>query len=390
MPKSRMHRIGALMEATIAGGREMLQGIHAYALEHRLDWRLFTAIRIDLGSIAELFQDCDGIIATATSRPLADALIRCKAPCVNVSQAESDLLPTVCTDGEAIGRMGAEHLINRGFRKLAFYQSCFETTSALNLRGFRQRLQEAGLECIAFRPHIPSGASEPIAWRTLPAQMKRWVRRLPRPAAIMASNDSLGRQLVDTCRDLNIRIPDQIAVLGVNNDDRLCDCGTPTLSSVRPNYYRIGYQAAALLERLMAGQPPPDFPALIAPTDVVLRQSTNTYSTEDARVTMALSFIQKHACDPVGVKQVLEHVGGCRRTLERRFREISGQSPHDAIRQVRLEKARTLLLETNLPQHEIAKATGFYDASALRKAFRQATGTPLASCRQSMPRPLGV
>jgi LacI family transcriptional regulator len=208
----------------------------------------------------------------------------------------------------------------------------------------------------------------------------------------MACNDARGRQVLMACRSAGVHVPEEVAVIGVDNDEVLCDLADPPLSSVVPAAERIGYEGAALLERLMRGQRPPSRPLLFDPLGVVTRLSTDTLAVEDARVAAAIRTIRERACDGLNVEGLLEHLAGqgvllSRSTLERRFAEVLGHSPKDEILRVRLGRVQQLLIDTDHPLSTIAALVGVEHHEYLSALFKARTGETPGRFRRRMGRP---
>jgi LacI family transcriptional regulator len=214
---------------------------------------------------------------------------------------------------------------------------------------------------------------------SLHKRFQDWVRSLPKPAAVFTCNDLWGLQLAETCRQLGYGVPEDVAILGVQDDDLLCELARPPLSSIAIPAERIGFEAAAMLDRLLARprlRPPP---LLFPPLGVVNRQSTDILAVSDPQVATAVRFIQERAHQPLLVEDVLQAVSISRRALERRFRQALHRTLGEEIRRAHLERARELLARTSLAMSAVAQRSGFTDGKHLATVFRQETGvTPTA------------
>jgi LacI family transcriptional regulator len=242
---------------------------------------------------------------------------------------------------------------------------------------FRSHLRAKGHECDVFPAELPGG--RPGNWEHETEAIARWLRRLPRPVGIMACYDIRGQQVLEACRRIGVAVPDEVAVIGVHNDDLLCDLCDPPLTSVIPNARRAGYEAAALLDRMMRGSTVPPLLISIEPIGVATRQSTDVVAVNDRQVSAAARFIRDHACEGLGVAEVLKAVPMSRTVLERRFKQLLGCTPHEHILNVRLGHVKTLLASTDLPLAQIAERTGFEHVEYLSVAFKRVTGlTPSA------------
>jgi LacI family transcriptional regulator len=208
--------------------------------------------------------------------------------------------------------------------------------------------------------------------------VKEWLRKLPRPIGILTPGDLHAVHLLDTCRELRIAVPEEMAILGRGNDATICDTVRPTLSSLDLDARRIGYEAARLLDRKMAGEPTPEVVS-ISPVGVTVRQSTDLMIIEDADVVQALQYIRDFACTDIDVPRVAEHVGVSRRVLERRFFQYIGRTPKTEIMRMRIERAKMLLAKTDQSREVIAQKCGFASPEYFSKAFRRMVGMkPLA------------
>jgi LacI family transcriptional regulator len=190
----------------------------------------------------------------------------------------------------------------------------------------------------------------------------------------MACYDFKGQQILDVCRDLGVAVPEQVAVIGVDNDVRLCRLCTPPLSSVIPDTNRTGYEAAQLLDRMMRREPLGKEAMLVPPIGIAERQSTDVYALDDPHIVAAMRFIREHACDGITVADVLRVVPLSRRKLEQRFVKFVHRSPYAEISRIRMERACRLLRETSLPLSEIARRSGFTDPLYLSRAFKKYVG----------------
>ena len=183
-----------------------------------------------------------------------------------------------------------------------------------------------------------------------------------------------GRQLIQACNTVGAAVPDEVLVVGMDNDDVVCNLSNPSLSSVSPAVENLGFEAAAMLERMMDGEAVPRKVYLNRPTHVEARKSTDTVATDDELVITALSMIRDHACDGINVADVIKHLGVSRSTLERRFMDIIGRTPKEQITQERIGHVKRLLTETKFPLSRVAEVTGFKTASHLSVAFKNVVG----------------
>ncbi len=289
-------------------------------------------------------------------------------------------VPAVYADDTAIARMAAEHLLDLRLPHFASYGYPVGAHSACRQDAFAARVAENGMVCERYPWNVrrPEAAHAVRISRRIIA----WLRALPKPVGIFAANDHLAWELSEICHICGLRVPDDVALIGVDNDTMLCELAWPPLSSVAMPAARIGYEAAALLDRMLDGEQPSREPPLIAPIGVVARQSTNILAIADAKVATAVRFIRDHAHEPIDVRQVLRAAPVARRTLERRFQVLLGRSIRAQIEKVRIETAQRLLAETHMTMGDVAEVSGFASLQRLFAAFRRATGTTPAAWRR--------
>ncbi|MBS0205781.1 MAG: DNA-binding transcriptional regulator [Planctomycetes bacterium] len=375
-------RIGLVIAHSLAFYRRILHGVRNYAT-NRPEW-LFTPIATDLKSL-ELVKPlhCDGYIAHIFHRPLGLALKSLRRPVINVSGVLPELpFPRVISDHAAVGRLAAEHLLSCGLKQLAFVGYRTHEFSTERERGLRTVAEQNGVRVQSFyernrRLEDPTGV-----WRWN-APLLDWLRKLEKPVGILASHDTQGAQVAEYCHQLQFTVPDQVAIVGVDDDDVLCELSRPSLSSVMLPAERIGFEAARILDEWMNGRRSTDKTLVLPPAGVIVRQSSNLQSVPDSDVAAAVRFIHGHAHEPITVADLLQAVPIARRALERRFRKWLQRSLLDEIRRAHIERAKHLLLTTDLPMSEIANHAGLSDSRNLSITFRKVTGmTPTQFRRQ--------
>ncbi|HOB76171.1 MAG TPA: XylR family transcriptional regulator [Phycisphaerae bacterium] len=367
-------RVALIIESSTIFGRDVLHGVARYVRSHQ-PWSIFLEQR-EFGAMPPawlLRRRWDGIISRPTDKRLADAFRRMKTPVVDLNSMHSDLgLPRIRSDNRAIGRLGAEHLLERGFRHFAFCGYSAEW-SDLRREGFMAAVEGPRHTCHVYESpwrgrHMPE-------WDEDQERIAKWIQSLPKPCGLMACNDPRGQQVVDACWRVDVAVPELVAVIGVDNDEILCEMCDPPLSSVVPNPRRIGYEAAALLDRLMAGKSQPDFDCLnIEPVGVKTRQSSDVLAVEDSDIAAAMTYIRDHATEGCTVEDVLRHVPMGRSCLERRFRKFLGRSPQAEINRVRIKRIKQLLAETDLPLSRIAELVGYQHPEYMNVVFKRETG----------------
>jgi LacI family transcriptional regulator len=293
---------------------------------------------------------------------------------VNVSSARIPgvRFPTVTADLHAAARLAAEHLLDQGFRHFGYFAPLGLSYVEIHYKSFVERLDEAGLGCSLFPAR--RGKSPGAAWEKRQADLRHWLEELPKPVAVLTWTSDRGREVLYACRALGLSVPEQVAVMGGDEDSLLCETCNPPLSGVALTSERIGYEAAALLDRLLQGKSGPDEPILIEPTRVVVRQSSDTLAIDDHDLARAIAFIRVNAATPMQVSDILHTVSVSRSWLERRFQEVLGRSPAEEIRRVRLQRTKQLLADTDMPVPQVAAASGFGSREYMACAFKRSTG----------------
>jgi LacI family transcriptional regulator len=290
-------------------------------------------------------------------------------------------IPEIVSDSAKIGLLAAEHFLERGFWNYAFCGYQGRSWSDQRLEGFSARLQQAG-----FVPHVYQldRIKGSLSWREEMPLVVAWLKTLPRPVALMACDDNRGRQVLDACLSSGLKVPEDVAVVGVDNDHLFGNLSNQPLSSVALNLSKAGYEAAELLDLMMQGKETKPRRIVIEPLWVVPRHSSDLIAVKDPHVAAALRFIVEHAREAIGVNNVVRETGISRRGLEIRFQTILGKSIREEIQRVRLGCAKQLLIESNLSVERIALLTGFCSLSHLGSTFRLANGMTPAQYRRNM------
>jgi LacI family transcriptional regulator len=362
--------VALLIETSNAYARGLLDGIIAYQREHE-PWSVYVGEQGRGAQPPTWIKSWkgDGIIARIETEEIASAVRRTHLPMVDVSAARLvKNIPWVETDDRGIATLAAQHLIERGFENLAFYGEPAFNWSQWRQQHFIEMAAQAKCECYVFDGK--SRTDEDYSWTRERRRLKAWVQKLPKPIGVMACYDFAGQQLLDVCRELDIAVPEQMAVIGVDNDIRLCRLCTPPLSSVIPDTHRTGYEAAQLLDQLMRGKKHSEECLLIPPSGIAERQSSDVYALDDNDIVTALRFIRENACKGIGVADVLKAVPLSRRMLEHRFQKLVRRTPHAEIIRIRMERACRLLRETDLSLAEITNRSGFANPDYFSVAFK--------------------
>jgi LacI family transcriptional regulator len=367
-------RVALLIETSNAYARDLLYGIRGYLREHQ-SWSIYLAEHGRGDALPAWLRSWkgDGVIARVENQTIADGLLATGLPTVDVSFGlECSPFPRVVTNSQAVCRLAADHLLERGFQHFGYCGYAQYYWSNLRSRFFADGVARLGHSCDVFKS--PVARSGTITWEREIEALAAWVRDLPKPVGIMACYDIRGQQVLEACRRIGAPVPDEVAVIGVHNDELLCDLCDPPLSSVIPNARRAGYEAAALLDRLLQGGAVSVQTILLEPIAVATRQSTDVVALNDAQISKAVRFIRERACDGISVDDVRRAVALSRTVFERRFKKLLNRTPYDQIFRVRIERVKTMLASTDLTLAQIAERTGFEHIEYLSVAFKRATG----------------
>lgn len=373
----KRYTVALIVESSTNYGRHLLRGVLRFK-KTQSDWSVFLEQRDLKAGPPSWLPDWvgDGVICRSTTPEIAAMIRRRKIPFVELTDRRGEMLEfvTMRSDDAAIGRMGAEHLLERGFRNFGFSGFNMEAWSSRRQHAFVERLEREGVACSIHRSGWYGSSQRQPSARSLASEQRRlgdWIVGLPKPVGIMACNDICGKQILDGCAQREIAVPEQVAVLGVDNDEVLCNFSQPLLSSIVPNAELVGYRAAEALAHLMLGQPVKPLLRLVEPLGVKVRQSTDVVAIEDPELAAALSFIRSNACFGITVNDVLAHTTLSRSSLERRVRKILGRSPQQEIRNSQLKQVRILLNETDLSIEQIAIQCGFDHPEYLHVMFKR-------------------
>ncbi|HRY48289.1 MAG TPA: DNA-binding transcriptional regulator [Candidatus Paceibacterota bacterium] len=378
---SAVPKVVLLLESSRASGRALLCGVASYA-HHHGPWSFFWE-PAGLEKAWPLLRtlDADGLILRDVEN--VDEVLASGIPAVVVGHSRTEIpgLVNVVTDSQTIGRMAAEHLLNAGFRVFGYCGMAYsdtERTPWSQQRGesFSRRIAEAGFETHFYR--FPA-AREELSGSADRLHMARWLESLPKPAGIMACNDDRGQQVIEACRLARLNVPDQVAVIGVDNNELICGLSDPPMSSVAVNFERAGYESAEILDQMMRGRRARGIKILVRATHVVARRSTDIVAVDDPHLASALRFIRDHSRGLVSVPDVARAAGLSRRVLEKRFKQVLKRSALQEIRRARVATIGSMLVETNQTIAQIALALGFTSEEHIARYFRREKNmTPLA------------
>jgi len=371
---SREMHVALLIETSRSYGRGLLRGIIRYQREHR-PWSIYFEPRGLKDSAPNWLKSWrgDGILARVNDRRTAEIIRRNGTPAVDLRFAVPDLgLPAVGIDNTTVVERALDHFLDRGFTRFAFCGYPRGTSRWMDLRGelFQQIVGSQGLTCEVFTGAVRRGWS----WEQDQRQLARWLMGLATPVAVMACNDDRGLQVLDACRRADLRVPEDVAVLGVDNDEFMCGLATPPLSSIDINLEEIGYRAAKLLDGLMRGNSPPQEAILLPAGQVVTRQSTDGLAIADAELSAAIRYLREHACQGIRMRDVTLATGLEPRTLARKMKAAFGRSPKAEILRIQIDAAKRLLQSTQLSVKTIAARTGFRNSRYFSNVFRKRVG----------------
>jgi LacI family transcriptional regulator len=393
-------KVALLVETSRGYGRALLRGIVRYSRLHG-PWGFY----VTPGDFAQVLPQMrswggTGIIARIETPEVARAILASGLPTIALDLSDAQLrageplaaISEVASDSRGAARLAAEHLLERGFRHYGFVGVNGRVWSQRRQEGFSERIREAG-----FVPHDyqPPQAARDRVWEREQPILARWLQELPHPLGLMACNDDRGREVLEACRAGGLRVPEDVAVVGVDDDELLCELADPPLSSVALNAEAGGYRVAALLDQMMRARVrrrsrSPRRKAsrlLVEPVGVVTRRSTEIIALDDPEVAAALHFLHDHAGEPIGVGDLVNQLMISRRSLEIRFRRTIGRTIHDELQRLRLERAKRLLRETDLPITRVATGAGFTSPSYLAQVFHQSFGVTPARYRRQVRTP---
>ncbi len=355
----------------------VVRGIANYA-QTKLDWEFELQPEGSEGISTLLFRGASGLIISGQPEVFESMLPKLKIPAVNIGHAlRHNSISSVINDDEAIGEMAAVYFLLRGYRAFGY---CTQTGGVLDGRlvGFQKGLRKRGVDCQVFDVRDALAHPERYPGRRLPT----WLKNQPRPLGLFCMNDRHARELSQECTALGLRIPEDVAILGVDNDVN-CLLGHPQLSSVQTSVQRIGYEAAQLLDELIS-QRGKKREIRVPPAQVVSRASTTEIVGSDKIVRAVLHYMRQHLTDSEGMERVCERFGVSRRQLERRFATATGSTPAQAWADFRLEEAKRLLTQTTLSLEHTAKQCGYGDSKRLTASFKKATGMTPRKFRELM------
>jgi LacI family transcriptional regulator len=377
MSKKNRPRIALLVEASRAYGRELLRGV-AYFARTQVDWSLLHQEMMLDSAMPDWMRrsKIDGVIAridTHTIEPLREL----KVPVVDVRCSRKFRgIPQVETDNQRVAELAFEHLWNRGFRRFAYCGFRFAAYSEARLRFFRELVRRSDCSFEYYESEGRPGSTLTSLEEAGIVDIERlseWLASLKRPTGLFVCNDIRGQQVLNACRNACIAVPDDLGVIGVDDDEATCLLCDPPLSSVRPDAERVGYRACEILHGMLEGIRPETETEYIPPRSVSERLSTNVVAVDDLELANVCRYIRQHACEGINVSDVAEITSLSRRQLERRFREELGRTPHEQITAIQIDRVKQLLRETDMTLEQIAPKAGYGHKESLSTVFKRET-----------------
>jgi LacI family transcriptional regulator len=347
------------------------QGVARFAGQH--NWHL-NAEMAYFGRLPTGWKG-DGIVTLLdVQQDLIDFIKKARVPVVDLSVIREDVaVPRVAGDHHLIGCLGAEHFLERGFRHFAWFATLDDAVTRLRLRGFSETLAQSGFTCETWIFPMQTGA-RCDEWTAKCDFLEHRLRAIPKPAGVFAFRDADAANVLDACDDAGLEVPEEIAILGADNNELICETLRVPLSSVNHDLEGLGYEGAALLQGLMQGQRAPRRPKLVPPKGITVRRSTEVLAINHEPTRRGLQFLQENYRRPTGAEDAARASGLTRRKLERAFREHLGRSIRDQLTALRIRRAKELLMRTSLPVADVAAQTGFNTPQYFNNVFRRSCG----------------
>ncbi len=362
-------RVLFLGNLAVAYNRDVLRGVAEFAGQ-KPEIRVFFPDNFEPADLPALIRgDIHGVIVAGCppAWKLSEAIAIRGVPAVDVSaELETSSLPRVVTDDAAVGRIAANYFIDRGFRRLVYYGMSQRYWSDARRDGFVAQAAARGAAAQYFRKQ--EGEAEDRAG-LYPSTAARWLKDLSKPAAIYAGDDLLGAYLVEACRHLKIRVPEDIAILGTDNDDLYGQLRTPHLSSILLDSRNIGLRAMEMLYHRMRGRKMKTMTVLIPPIRVITRLSSDIFGVEDDLVREALGLIQQNLPSGISVKWLADQLAVSRPTMERHFLAALNRTPATEIQRIQMETARQLVLDSDMPIAQVAEKSGYSSPRQFSTSF---------------------
>ena len=383
-PQPSVLRVAILVETTRSYTRDLLGGVRRYLQSHG-PWSTFLELRALDSSVPPWLEkwDGDGIMTRTHSLEMAEAIRKASVPAVELRSTHlTPTLPFVGMDNALIGEQVAEHFLHRGYRRFAAYTLDNEAFFEERVRNFVKRIEKADANCEL----LPSqGEASPSDWESHQEELVHWLRSLDKPIGIFAANDQLGVRLLDACQRTGIAVPEEVAVVGCENETTLCDFASPPLTSVRFDGDTVGFRAAEILDQWMRGTMPESRPILIPPREIEVRGSSDEFVIEDPIVLRAVRLIRAEALSGITVGEICDRLHLSRSTLDRHMKRTLKLGTKEEILRIRFREVNRLLRNTDFTLEVIAEQTGFTHAHYLSETYRKRYGiTPGNYRKQAM------
>lgn len=367
--------VALIIETSKVYGRELLLGIANYTRHHG-PWSIFSMERGQNDPDPPWIQRWkgQGIISRSPDNTACIKAAQRSIPVVSLRHLyERPQFPTLFPDQHVIGRRIAEHLLQRGFSNFGYCGvDDNKRWEQLRREAFTKAVGEHGYYVACYKPAYVRSLS--LNWEREQELIGQWLLDLPKPLGIMASHDSQGVQLLDACRRVGVNVPDDVAVVSVDNDPVLCELASPPLSSLDQNVRNLGYQAAAMLDEMMAGHTVPPENYFYPPGEIVTRQSSDVVAVSDRKLSIAMRYIRENALKPIDVDSIAKASGQSRRSLEKGFADVFKTSPMNRVHEIRLRALKRLLRETDHSLDEVSRIAGFEYAEYMSRFFKKRTG----------------
>ena len=390
---AQIPKIILLIESSRAYGRGLLRGIAKYARRYG-PWAFYNEPEYSRFSGLGMYRlgggeplmprlkdwKADGIIARISNPQKSRGILPKGVPIVAITAKDKIVgLPHVVAHETKVSEMAAEHLLERGFTNFGFCGFDEAHWSQVRSRSFCEAIARAGYTTCLFKsgrqPRKPS-------WHQELRAIADWLSSVSKPIAVMACNDIRARHVIEACRVAGLNVPEEVAIIGADNDETICELSDPPLSSIALNTEKAGYEAAELLDKLMAGEKMAEQGIVVEPTHVVSRQSTDVLAIKDEEVAKAISFIRRNVKRPMQVSDVVAASALSRRAIQKRFRAVLRRSILQEIRRMRVQEIVRLLMETHMSISEIAVEMGYPGPEHISRYFHNATGMSLLAYRK--------
>ncbi|MCF2490070.1 DNA-binding transcriptional regulator [Dyadobacter sp. CY347] len=372
-----MYKIILLLDFAEEYSKSLMKGINTYSKEFG-PWifcrmPLFHRETVGIDGILKwaLEWKADGIVGQLYNKDI-EKIVQAGIPVIAQDFKERFAeIPNITGGYHEAGQLGADYFLKKGFTNFAFYGFNDIVWSRERAEGFEERLKKRGHKVHYFE-HKKARSTE--LWYYKPSSLSRWLKSLPKPIGLMTCDDNQGQHITEACRQLGIRIPEEVAVLGVDNDEMICDLSDPPLSSIALDAEKGGYDAAKLLDHMIKHGTSHYYDIIVKPVQVITRHSTDIYATNDDHIASSLKYIHQNIDKNLHVDEVVKQVPLSRRALEKRFLEITGYPIYKYIFNLRIEKFTQKLLDTDMSVFEIALDMGLTDSKNIARQFRQAKG----------------